>query len=112
MSNVTATTPTATTDQPITIDRLLSAPLPELIAETGVKLIESSITDENFCGAVVVRDGQPTALWMPPGRSDIENNVIARYLIGKALHIDLTPLPEPFEVETHSLLPRIAGGPA
>lgn len=106
-------TPAASDQRPtITIDRLLNAPLAELIAEADVKLVESSITDENFCGAVIVRDGKPAALWMPPGRSEIENNVLARFLIGKALCMDLTPLPAPFDVEIHPLLPIIPIGGA
>jgi hypothetical protein len=107
-SAMTATAPSILTAQSdITIDRLLHDPLPDLFAEANVKVVESSITDERFCGAVVVRDGKPTALYMPAGRSEIENNVIARFLIGKALHMDLTPLPEPFDVEVHPMLPGI-----
>lgn len=94
----------------VTIDRLLDAPLDELIAETNVEFIQSSITDEKFFGAFVARKGKRTLVMMRAGLSDIEHNVIARYLIGQSLHMDLTPLPAPFEVEFNPLLPGIPMG--
>jgi hypothetical protein len=108
----TSTTPsTPTAQRPITIDRLLDAPLTELIAETDVELMASSITDENFFGAAVVRKGRITVM-LRAGLSDFEHDVIVRYLIGQALRMDLTPLPAPFETEFGPLLPGIPMGGA
>ncbi|MEW2083500.1 hypothetical protein [Streptomyces sp. NPDC005283] len=100
----------AYTPPTVTIDRLLDAPLPELIAETDVEVIESSITDEKFFGVVVARKGKRTLVMMRAGLSDIENDVITRYLIGQSLHMDLTPLPAPFETEFGPLLPGVPMG--
>lgn len=65
------------------------------MAEADARLLESSITDEEFCGAVVVRGGRVTLL-MPPGQSPVERDAIARSLLGRALGVDLAPLPAPF----------------
>jgi hypothetical protein len=108
----TATPATPDQRQPITIDRLLDAPLAELIAEADVELVVSSITDETFFGAFVARKGQRTFLMMRAGLSDIENDVITRYLIGQSLHMDLTPLPAPFETEFGPLIPGVPMGGA
>ncbi|OEJ57764.1 hypothetical protein BGM19_07060 [Streptomyces agglomeratus] len=98
---------TASTGEP-TIDRLCTAPLGELIAETNVQLIDSSIDDESFFGAVVVRPRKRTVLLMPTQRSEIENDVITRYLIGQSFGMDLTPLPKPFGVAVHPLIDGVA----
>lgn len=91
-----------------TIDRLCTAPLDALIAETNVQLIDSSIDDASFFGAVVVRPRKRTVLLMPTQRSEVENDVITRYLIGQSFGMDLTPLPKPFGVAVHPLIDGIA----
>ncbi|MFF7200485.1 hypothetical protein [Streptomyces sp. NPDC008141] len=96
----------------ITVNRLVHAPLADLIAEADVETAESSITDEKFFGAFVARKGERTLVLMRAGLSDIEHDVITRYLIGQSLGLDLTPLPEPFEVEFNPLLPGIPMGGA
>lgn len=96
----------------LTIARLLDAPINELIAETDVELIKSSITDVNFFGAVVARKGKRTVVMMRAGLTDFEHDVIVRYLIGQSLHMDLTPLPAPFETEFGPLLPGVPMGGA
>lgn len=113
--NAEASTATpATTDQrpTITIDRLLDAPLADLIAEADVELIKSSITDENFFGAAIARKDKPIVVMLRTGLSDFEHDVIVRYLIGQSLRMDLTPLPAPFETEFGPLLPGIPMGGA
>lgn len=74
---------------------LLSLPLDQLLTDTSARLVESSITDDGFCGAVVVR-GKRVTLLMPPHRSPVERDVIARSLLGRALGVQLSPLPEVF----------------
>ncbi|MGK5733314.1 hypothetical protein [Streptomyces sp. URMC 124] len=76
--------------------RLLSAPLAELLKETGAQLFESDITDEGFFGAVIVRRGR-IVLSMPKGRPARERDVIARGLLGNALGVELSRFPEPLE---------------
>ncbi|NUL03569.1 hypothetical protein HRW07_10045 [Streptomyces lunaelactis] len=108
-----STTTPATPDQRIiTIDRLLDTPLAELIAEANVQLIKSSITDEKFFGAAIARKDKRTVVMLRAGLSDFEHDVIVRYLIGQSLHMDLTPLPAPFETEFGPLLPGIPMGGA
>ena len=80
----------------ITPDRILDAPLPDLLAETGVELVDSSITDREFFGAVVQRKSGELYLTMPTGRSELEHDTIARYLLAQVFDVGLPELPEPF----------------
>lgn len=80
----------------LTPDRVLDTPLPDLLAETGVKVVASSITDRGFFGAVVQRKSGETYLSMPSGRSELEHDTVARYLIAQAFDVGLPQLPEPF----------------
>lgn len=86
----------STSETPVTPDRILDAPLPDLLAETGVEILDSSITDRSFFGAVVQRKSGETYLAMPAGRSELEHDTVARYLIAQAFDVDLPELPPPF----------------
>lgn len=77
-------------------DSLLDAPLGDLLAKTGVEIVDSSIEDEGFFGAVVQRKSGETYLAMPTGRSELEHDTVARYLIAQAFNVDLPQLPPPF----------------
>lgn len=77
-------------------ERLLDAPLPEVLAETGTQIVDSSISDAGFFGAVVQRKSGELLLAMPPGRSELEHDTVARYLLAQAFDVDLPKLPEPF----------------
>jgi hypothetical protein len=77
---------------------LLDAPLPQLLAEYGVDLYDSSITDRGFLGAFVEdRDGR-RALSMPRGRSEFERDTAARMLLAEGLGLEAPPLPVPLKV--------------
>ncbi len=76
---------------------LLDAPLPELLAELDVTLDESSITDPNFKGAVVVTRDR-VILSMRPGQPDFERDAVARALLGRVLDVPLSPLPDPYRI--------------
>ena len=76
--------------------QVLDAPLDVLLAETGVEIFDSSITDRSFFGAVVQRKSGETVLAMPAGRSKLEHDTMARYLIARAFDVDLPELPPPF----------------
>jgi hypothetical protein len=80
----------------ITPDRILDAPLDDLLTETGVEIFDSSISDRAFFGAVVQRKSGETYLAMPAGRSELEHDTMARYLIAQAFDVDLPELPPPF----------------
>lgn len=76
--------------------RVLDTPLPQLLVEAGVELVDSSITDAGFCGAIVQPKHGGTVLMMPTGRSETETDTVARSLIAKAFHVNLSELPPPF----------------
>lgn len=68
-----------------TPSRLASAPLRDLLAESGVRIVDTSITDENFFGAVMRHGSGPIGIVLPAGRSAVERDTTIRYLIGKIL---------------------------
>jgi len=75
---------------------ILDTPLPDLLAETGVELFDSSISDSGFCGAVVQRKKGGIVLAMPTGRSETETDMVARYLLAQVFDVDLSEPPPPF----------------
>ena len=76
---------------------ILDTPLPRLLERTNVDLVDSGIKDRGFFGAVVQRKGGHLLLTMPTGRTEMEHDTIARYLIAQAFGVDLPQLPPPFE---------------
>lgn len=70
---------------PLTVDRLSSAPLPELLAEANAEIFESSITDDTFLGAVATLPGGRIHLHMPPGRPAVEREQMVRELVGRLI---------------------------
>ncbi|MET9813186.1 hypothetical protein [Streptomyces sp. NPDC006355] len=81
-----------------TIDHLMKAPLPQLLVELGVDLVESNITDASFFGALVERRDGTLILAMPVGRSPFERDTAARMLLAEGLGLDAPPVPAPLEV--------------
>ncbi|MEU0674996.1 hypothetical protein ABZ330_19275 [Streptomyces sp. NPDC006172] len=77
--------------------RLLDAPLPELLAELDVTLDESSIIDPSFSGAAFVTRDR-VILSMRPGQPDSERDAVARALLGHVLDVPLSPLPDPYRI--------------
>lgn len=84
-----STHPTALAPTP---DPLLDLPLPRLLAEHGVELVDSSITDATFFGAFVERKDGHRILAMPRGRSAFEHDTVARMLLADGLGL---PSPQP-----------------
>jgi hypothetical protein len=82
----------------MTTARLLDAPLPQLLADLDVELVESSITDPGFIGAVVQRRDGSLVLSMPPGRPRLERDSVARAMLGQAIGVPLSPLPDPYQL--------------
>jgi hypothetical protein len=80
----------------VTPDRILDAPLNQLLTETGVQIVDSSIPDRTFFGAVVQRKNGDVLLAMPTGRSELEHDTVARYLLAQVFDVDLPKLPAPF----------------
>ena len=77
------------------VDHLMDAPLSVLINELGVSLVDSSITDADFYGAVVQRKTGELLLTMPRGRSEFEHDTVARYLLAQAFGVKVTSMPAP-----------------
>lgn len=80
----------------LTADRLMDAPLDELLAEAGAEIVASRITDRTFFGAVVQRTSGELYLSMPTGRSELEHDMVARYLLAQVFDVGLPELSEPF----------------
>lgn len=81
--------------------RLITAPLPELLAEANAEIIDSSICDANFFGAAVQNRNGRISLHLPTGRSDRERDTMVRALVGRLVGADLKPLPASLEVRTY-----------
>ncbi|WP_157855025.1 hypothetical protein [Streptomyces exfoliatus] len=77
------------------VDHLMDAPLPVLINELGVTLLDTDIDDASFFGAVVQRKTGELLLTLPAGRSELEHDTMARYLLAQALGLDVAPMPAP-----------------
>ncbi|MFF7854129.1 hypothetical protein [Streptomyces sp. NPDC007904] len=77
------------------VDHLMDTPLPVLINELGVTVFDSDITDREFFGAVVERKTGELILSMPRGRSQLEHDTVARYLLAHAFGVDVAPMPAP-----------------
>jgi hypothetical protein len=86
----------ATSVTRLSADHLLDAPLPQLLAELGAEILDSDITDADFFGAAVLPRGGDLYLSMPTGRSELEHDTVARYLLAQVFDVDLPQLPEPF----------------
>ncbi|MFJ5644084.1 hypothetical protein [Streptomyces sp. NPDC093223] len=76
--------------------QVLDAPLGDLLTTVGVEIVDSSITDAEFLGAVVQRKSGEIYLTMPTGRSELEHDTMARYLLAQVFDVDLPKLPAPF----------------
>ncbi|MFB8776528.1 hypothetical protein [Streptomyces broussonetiae] len=77
-------------------DHLMDTPLPVLINKLGVTLTDSPITDRAFFGAVIVQRKTGELLTMPTGRSELEHDTVARYLLAQALGVPVPDTPAPF----------------
>jgi hypothetical protein len=82
----------------LSTDRLLDAPLDELLVELDVELVDSSISDVGFFGALVERRDGSRMLSMPPGRSAFERDTTARMLLAERFGLDTPPVPAPLAV--------------
>ncbi|MFD6490307.1 hypothetical protein [Streptomyces sp. NPDC060188] len=75
----------------------MDTPLPQLLAELDVELVESEITERGFTG-YAHREGGRLLLAMRPGQPALERDCVARALIGRALGVTMPPLPAPYKV--------------
>lgn len=81
-----------------TAAHLMDAPLDQLLAEFSVKVESSSISDPRFTGSAFVRADGSLVFARPPARPAVEWEMMARFLLGKALRVSLPDLPEPYQI--------------
>ncbi|WP_394434763.1 hypothetical protein [Streptomyces sp. SGAir0957] len=63
---------------------VMSAPIPQLLAELNVEMVQTPIDDPRFYGAVFeLKDGS-RILAMPTGRDEFEHDYTARDLLARA----------------------------
>ncbi|MET7731594.1 hypothetical protein ABZT02_09515 [Streptomyces sp. NPDC005402] len=80
------------------VDYLMDAPLQQLVDELHITLKEAPISEPGFTGYAFV-DKRGVVIAMPPARTELEHDCIARYLIGTVFHVDgMPPLPDLYEV--------------
>jgi len=89
----------AITRATVTVGQIMNLPLDQVLTGLDIRVIESSITDAHFSGAAHIGNGQKITLVMPPGRDEFETDCIVRYLTAQSLGLDVTPLPQPFNVQ-------------
>jgi hypothetical protein len=77
---------------------LVETPLPQLLAEFGVELVDSTITDRTYFGAFVEHRDGSRVLSMPPGRPEFERDTAARMLLAEGLGLQAPPVPAPLAV--------------
>ena len=86
---------------PLTVDRLLSAPLADLLAEVDAEVTEAPADyDAAFEGVAVKPHAGPIQIVLPKARSAAHRDVMARVLVGRLLGTDLAPLPSSLESRT------------
>lgn len=78
-------TTVSTRGSEITTDRLLSAPLPVLLAEARAEIVEAPRHYPNFDGMVLGLHSGTSQLVLPKGRTVREREALARELVSKLL---------------------------
>lgn len=86
---------------PLTVDRLLSAPLPELLAEVGAEIVDVPVDEDAFLGEAVQPRSGLTKFYMPAGRTAFERDTVARILVGKLVGAPMRPVPPSLDVRTY-----------
>jgi hypothetical protein len=88
-----STHPTALTPTPPS-GSLFDTPLPQLLADLDVELVESSaIDDPTVTGYLVVRRDGHGVLAMPTGRPAFERDIAARVILAEAFDLPRPTLP-------------------
>lgn len=84
-----------------TPSRLVTAPLPELLAEANATVIIAPKRYDHFEGIALTSPSGKSQIVLPRGRSAREQNTMARYLVGRLLHAPMALLPASLEVRTY-----------
>lgn len=86
---------------PLTPDRLLSAPLPELLAEVDAEIVDAPSEFDGFEGVALKYHAGPIQVVLPKARSAAHRDSMARLVVGQLFGTDLGPLPASLEVRTY-----------
>jgi hypothetical protein len=81
----------------LSTDHLLDTPLPQLLAEFAVD-VSVLDTDPGFTGGAYVRSDGSVLFVRPAGRPEAEWEIVARAMLGQALHVPMPPLPDLYEL--------------
>lgn len=85
----TTDTPQVNSDS-TTVDRLITAPLSQLLAEHNAEIVEiTCVNDYRFFGWLVQKESGRVLLCMPAGRTEVERDCTVRMLLA---HLDGLPL--------------------
>lgn len=78
-------------------DHLLDAPLADLLSEfnVDVSVLEA---EPGFTGGTYVREDGSMLFVRPSGRPVTEWELMARAMLGQALHVPMPPLPAPYQL--------------
>lgn len=82
----------------LTTDHLLDAPLSQLLAEFRVDVSELQVDEPKFTGGTYIRPDGTMLFAMPAGQNRWEREMIARAMLGQALHVPMPDLPEPYQL--------------
>ncbi|MFE7580763.1 hypothetical protein ACFU5Y_04245 [Streptomyces gardneri] len=86
---------------PLTVARLLSAPLPELLAEANAEIVDAPIEFDAFEGVALKPYAGPIQVFLPKARSAAHRDAMARLVVGRLFGANLAPLPTSLEVRTY-----------
>ncbi|MFE0794727.1 hypothetical protein [Streptomyces mutabilis] len=75
----------------------MTTPLPQLLAEHSVDVVELE-TDAGFAGGVRPRENGRLLFVKPAGRPAAEWEMMARAMLGQVLRVPLPPLPAPYQL--------------
>ncbi|MFC8273779.1 hypothetical protein ACFUJR_14900 [Streptomyces sp. NPDC057271] len=81
--------------------RLVTAPLPELLAEANATVIIAPKRYDNFEGIAIAGQSGGNHIVLPRGRSARQRNTMARMLVGRLLGAEMAQLPASLEVRTY-----------
>lgn len=93
-----------------TVEHVIAAPMPELLAELNAQIIDiSSIDHPGFYGQLVVKRSGEVILAMPVDRDPVERDAAARMLLAHHLGLSLNLFPA--HMETTDVTKDGAAGP-
>jgi hypothetical protein len=87
--------------QKMTSARILSTPLPELLAEVDAEIVDAPSEFDAFEGVALKYHAGPIQVVLPKARSAAHRDAMARLVVGQLFGADLGPLPASLEVRTY-----------